>query len=85
MISIFVNFKRTTPLLTQQSDSEILNIDCFLQNRLLCPLLRWRLNVGEPNDYYLRALISCPPKATTSVDQAESLPRRIARVGSQPA
>ena len=50
IISIFVNFKRTTPLLTQQSDSEILKVDCFLQNRLLCPLLRWRLNVGEAND-----------------------------------
>ena len=73
IISIFVNFKRTTPLLTQQSDSEILNIDCFLQNRLLCPLLRWRLNDGEQNDCYLRALISCPPQAMTSVDQAQSL------------
>ena len=34
IISIFVNFKRTTPLLTLQSDSEILKVDCFLQNRL---------------------------------------------------
>ena len=50
IISIFVNFKQTTPLLTQQSDSEILKVDCFLQNRLLCPLLRWRLSVGELND-----------------------------------
>ena len=34
IISIFVNLKRTTPLLTQQSDSEILKVDCFFQNRL---------------------------------------------------
>ena len=44
--NFIVNFERTTPLLTQKSDSEILNIDFFLQNRLLCPLLRWRLNIG---------------------------------------
>ena len=34
IISNFVNLKGTTPLLTQQSDSEILKVDCFLQNRL---------------------------------------------------
>ena len=34
IIFIFVDLKRTTPLLTQQSDSEILKVDCFLQNRL---------------------------------------------------
>ena len=38
----------------QKSDSEILNIDCFLQNRLLCPLLRWRLNVGEVRRHSVR-------------------------------
>ena len=43
------------------------------KNCLLCPLLRWRLNVGEQNACYLRALISCLPQATTSVDQAQLL------------
>ena len=59
----------------QKSDSEILNIDCFLQNRLLCPLLRWRLKVGEPLISTWGHIIVVPLRPRPAWIKAQSLQR----------
>ena len=71
----------------QQSDSEILKVDCFLQNRLLCPLLRGGWMMVSKMIVTWGHLLAVPlrPQPVWIRPNRYIQQRRIARVGSQPA